>query len=88
MTVRMLKPGTVSMVILKFSSGTSLNLSQEDYEELISYGMNDENLLSKAKEIIRKFLRFEPVIGHVSFYHEEWENTKKTAEQFLKKSGN
>ena len=36
MTVRMLKPGTVSMVILNFSSGTSLNLSQEDYEELIS----------------------------------------------------
>ena len=60
MTVRMLKPGTVSMVILKFSSGTLLNLSQEDYEELIS---------------------------NVSFYHEELEH-KKTAEQFLKKSGN
>ena len=56
----MLKPGTVSMVILKFSSGTLLNLSQEDYEELIS---------------------------NVSFYHEELEH-KKTAEQFLKKSGN
>lgn len=44
---------------------------------------NDDNKLGKSIEIIKKFIRFDPVIGHVSFYHEEWENTKKTAEQFL-----
>lgn len=40
--------------------------------------------LTKAKEIIREYMRFEPMIGTCSFYSEEYEKTKKQAENFLK----
>ena len=40
--------------------------------------------LTKAKEIIREYMRFEPIIGTCSFYSEEYEKTKTKAEQFLK----
>ena len=40
--------------------------------------------ITKAKEIIREYMRFEPVIGTCSFYSEEYEKTKKKAEAFLK----
>lgn len=39
--------------------------------------------LAKAKEIIREYMRFEPMIGTCSFYSEEYEKTKTKAEQFL-----
>ena len=40
--------------------------------------------LAKAKEIIKEYMRFEPMIGTCSFYSEEYEKTKKKAEAFLK----
>ena len=40
--------------------------------------------LTKAIEIIKEYMRFEPTIGTCSFYSEEYEKTKKKAEQFLK----
>ena len=40
--------------------------------------------LTKAKEIIKKYMRFKPVVGGVQYYHEEYEQTEKEAEQFLK----
>lgn len=39
--------------------------------------------LVKAKEIIKKYMRFKPVVGGVQYYHEEYEQTEKEAEQFL-----
>ena len=39
--------------------------------------------LTEAKEIIKEYMRFEPMIGTCSFYSEEYEKTKKKAEQFL-----
>ena len=39
--------------------------------------------LTKAKEIIREYMRFEPMIGTCSFYSEEYEKTKTKAERFL-----
>lgn len=39
--------------------------------------------LIKAKEIIREYMQFEPMIGTCSFYSEEYEKTKTKAEQFL-----
>lgn len=39
--------------------------------------------LTKAKEIIKKYMRFKPVVGGVQYYHEEYEQTEKEAEQFL-----
>ena len=39
---------------------------------------------TRAKEIIREYMRFEPMIGTCAFYSEEYEKTKKKAEQFLK----
>lgn len=43
-----------------------------------------EEQLVKAKEIIREYMRFEPMVGTCSFYSEEYEKTKKRAEAFLK----
>ena len=40
--------------------------------------------LVEAKEIIKEYMRFEPMIGTCAFYSEEYEKTKKKAEQFLK----
>lgn len=40
--------------------------------------------LDEAKEIIREYMRFAPMIGTCSFYSEEYEQTKKKAEAFLK----
>ena len=40
--------------------------------------------ITKAKEIIREYMRFESMIGTCSFYSEEYEKTKKKAETFLK----
>lgn len=40
--------------------------------------------LTKAKEIIKEYMRFEPMIGTCSFYSEEYEKTKTKAEQFMK----
>lgn len=39
--------------------------------------------LCKAKEIIKKYMRFKPVVGGVQYYHEEYKQTEKEAEQFL-----
>lgn len=44
-----------------------------------------EKQLTEAKEIIREYMRFEPMIGTCSFYSEEYEKTKKKAEAFLNK---
>lgn len=41
--------------------------------------------LLKAKEIIKEYMRFEPMIGTCSFYSEEYEKTKIKAEQFISK---
>lgn len=38
----------------------------------------------QAKELIREYMRFEPMIGSCAFYSEEYEKTKKKAEAFLK----
>lgn len=42
--------------------------------------------LQKAKEIIKKYMRFKPVVGGVQYYYEEYSKTEKEAEQFLKDS--
>lgn len=42
--------------------------------------------LEEAKKIIKKFMRFTPIIGQVAFYHEEWEETIKLAKNFIKKN--
>lgn len=39
--------------------------------------------LTEAKEIIKEYMRFETMIGTCAFYSEEYEKTKKKAEQFL-----
>ena len=38
----------------------------------------------QAREIIKEYMRFETIIGTCAFYSEEYEKTKKKAEQFLK----
>ena len=40
--------------------------------------------LTKAIEIIKKYMRFKPVVGGVQYYHEEYSKTEKEAKQFLK----
>lgn len=40
--------------------------------------------LEQAKEIIKEYMRFETMIGTCAFYSEEYEKTKKKAEQFIK----
>ena len=45
-----------------------------------------EKQLEQAKEIIKEYMRFETMIGTCAFYSEEYEKTKKKAEQFLKES--
>ena len=40
--------------------------------------------ITKAIEIIKEYMRFEPMIGTCAFYSEEYEKTKKKAKQFLK----
>ena len=52
--------------------------------ELLFQKQNEE-LKEQAKEIIREYMRFEPMIGTCSFYSEEYEKTKKKAEAFLNK---
>lgn len=42
--------------------------------------------LTEAKEIIKEYMRFEPMIGSCSFYSEEFEKTKAKAELFLKEN--
>lgn len=42
--------------------------------------------LEEAKKIIKKFMRFTPIIGQVAFYHEEWEDTIILAKNFIKKN--
>lgn len=41
-------------------------------------------ILAEAKELIKEYMRFEPMIGTCSFYSEEYEKTKTKAEAFLK----
>ena len=57
---------------------------EEGFKDGAEFGYNKcgEQLI-KAKEIIREYMRFEPMIGTCSFYSEEYEKTKKKAEQFL-----
>lgn len=58
-----------------------------EYQEIIHLHYEDQYqcylAVLKAKEIIREYMRFEPMIGTCSFYSEEYEKTKKKAEQFL-----
>ena len=44
--------------------------------------------LEQAREIIKEYMRFETMIGTCAFYSEEYEKTKKKAEQFLKENDN
>ena len=41
--------------------------------------------VNEATEIIKDYMRFEPMIGTTSFYSEEYEKTKKKAEAFINK---
>lgn len=63
---------------------TCIDSVRQAYQKGAEFGYNKcgEQLI-KAKEIIREYMRFEPMIGTCSFYSEEYEKTKKKAEQFL-----
>ena len=67
--------------LLLWGIGASMALAEEN-EKVKPKSIKKQ--LAKAKEIIREYMRFEPVIGTCSFYSEEYEKTKKKAEQFLK----
>ena len=55
------------------------------YQESLEQKIGElEYELSQAKEIIKEYMRFETMIGTCAFYSEEYEKTKKKAEQFLK----
>ena len=63
---------------------TSEEEVRQAYQKGAEFGYNKcDDQLTKAKEIIREYMRFEPMIGTCSFYSEEYEKTKKKAEQFL-----
>ena len=63
---------------------TCIDSVRQAYQKGAEFGYNKCNeQLTKAKEIIREYMRFEPMIGICSFYSEEYEKTKKKAEQFL-----
>ena len=64
---------------LRNERNTFLAQNEQYEKDLINFNEN----ITKAKEIIREYMRFEPMIGTCSFYSEEYEKTKKKAEQFL-----
>jgi hypothetical protein len=59
------------------------NLSLKD-EELMCLETEFNTFKSETKELIKEYMRFESMIGTCAFYSEEYEKTKKKAEQFLK----
>lgn len=66
------------------ASPSEIRAIEQAYQKGAEFGYNKCNeQLTKAKEIIREYMRFEPMIGTCSFYSEEYEKTKKKAEQFL-----
>lgn len=71
--------------IMKVYLAGAKETEMEFEKSLLEKGVCLQSDLDEAKEIIKEYMRFEPMIGTCAFYSEEYEKTKKKAEVLLKK---